>query len=1050
MSRLVDAPLGGLTERAGEHLLYRDVYLDTADGVLAAKGVRCWFRTQLDGRRFVMLDVGPRAAPRLLEAETTATDFAAALAGASEPVRRLSAIVDPARLSTVLELSVARRVRHAAAGFLGRRRFSFAYDTVTVRRGELGGDLYLLTITGPGSGTPSAAWFASALSEQHGLRMTMLEPIELAELLLAELEASELAAGVSGRREVTVIAVEQGRLALGTEAGDLSLPFMPGSGEHSCREVLREALGSAEGQVALLGTVPATQTRPAVEVWLARRLHRGAGGASGRFQWFTPAEIIARVGTPVLRDPKTLAALSVAARSVLMPEWAAATARDGDDGGEGAALAAASRQTLAALRVPMLPTELLDSHCPVPEQFLNAELSWLEFNARVLALAEDPGVPLLARVRFAAIFSTNLDEFFGIKIAGLKVAAQEGDTKPSPDGLRPQETLEALQVRLRPLIERAEATAERLLRDELPRHGIRVVRWPELDAATRDALCKRFDAEIFPLLTPKAITMAPGHPFPVIEELLLSLAVVVRDPRTGVQHFGHVKVPDALPRFVDVTPGARVFVPIEDIIRANAAALFPGREVEGVFAFRLTRAGDLELQEEASSSFAQAVAEEVRRRPRAPVVRIEVGRDMPETVRGLLLRELRFEEADHADALAEADVYAARGLVNIGALHELADLDAPALTYPPFTPADPFEGARSIIEQLDEHDVLVHHPYDRYESTVQRFIAEAADDERVSALKLTLYRPGGPSALGAALERAAQAGKEVTVFVELKARFDEERNLAWVKHLERAGIHVVTGLVRLKTHAKVALIVCRTPGGVRRYAHIGTGNYNPVTARQYTDLGLFTARPEVTGDLAALFNELTGSSGAPQARFNALLVSPTNMLPRFLELIRRESEHAKAGRSARIRAKLNALNDGEIIGALYEASQVGVNVDLVVRGIATLRPGVPGLSERIRVVSAVGRFLEHARIYHFTNGGADEYYIGSADWRPRNLRRRVEVVTPVVDPRARERLAFILDTEIDDPQAYELQADGSYLKVRPPTGVDLKSAQETFVSLTSS
>jgi polyphosphate kinase len=428
------------------------------------------------------------------------------------------------------------------------------------------------------------------------------------------------------------------------------------------------------------------------------------------------------------------------------------------------------------------------------------------------------------------------------------------------------------------------------------------------------------------------------------------------------------------------------------------------------------------------------MTEQVRRRPWGPVVRIEVERTMPSQLQELLQRELRFEESDLGSGLGPSDVYGADGPVDLGGLDQLAavarrlhaDLD-----YPPFAARDPFAGCRSLFEMLDDRDVLVHHPHDAFAASFERFIAEAADDPNVAAIKLTLYRPGGPSAIVEALRRAAARGADVSVFVELKARFDEQLNIGWAQSLEAAGIHVVTGLATFKTHAKIALVVRHGHGRTRGYGHVGSGNYNPDTARLYTDLGLFTSDEGITADLHGLFNELTGSSRPPQASFRRLLVAPTNMFERFLALIARETAHARAGRGGRIRAKLNGLADCSVIGALYGASQAGVAVDLVVRGICMLRPGIPGLSERIRVVSVLGRFLEHARIYQFANAGEPEYYIGSADWRPRNLRRRIEVVAPVDDAAARARLDGILDRELADPDAWTLESDGTYLRGQP-------------------
>src|SRR5213080_3801646 len=532
-----------------------------------------------------------------------------------------------------------------------------------------------------------------------------------------------------------------------------------------------------------------------------------------------------------------------------------------------------------------------------------------------------------------------------------------------------------------------------------------------------------------PLRTPKALTRAPGHAFPHLADRRVNLAVMLRDGPDGPPHFATVELPPSLPRFLAVSGESGGVVALETLVRVHLDTLFARREILEAHAFRVTRSGDIQLDELGAASFVQAVAEEVRRRPWGPVVRLEVERAMPPPLRELLQRELRFEESELASALGPSDVYAANGPVHLGAVTELAGAHPrPELDYPPLAARDPFPARRSVFDALDSGDVLVHHPYDGFAESFERLIAEAADDPAVAAIKLTLYRPGGPSALGDALRRAAARGKDVSVFVELKARFDEELNIGWAQSLEAVGIHVITGVATLKTHAKIALVIRRTGDRTRRYAHVGSGNYNPDTARLYTDLGLFTADEEITADLHALFNELTGSSRAPRAAFRRLLVAPTNMLDRFLALIAREAEHARAGRGGHIRAKLNGLADCSVIGALYRASQAGVDVRLVVRGVCMLRPGVPGLSARIKVVSVLGRFLEHARIYHFGNGGAPEYYIGSADWRPCNLRRRIEVVTPVDDAAARERLDGILERELADPDAWRLASDGSYAR----------------------
>ncbi|OLE66816.1 MAG: hypothetical protein AUI36_07160, partial [Cyanobacteria bacterium 13_1_40CM_2_61_4] len=600
----------------------------------------------------------------------------------------------------------------------------------------------------------------------------------------------------------------------------------------------------------------------------------------------------------------------------------------------------------------------------LPEEFLNPELSWLHFNTRVLALAEDSELPLLARVRFLSIVSSNLDEFVMVRVGGLKNAAAAGSRQASDDGLTPEEQLDAISIRMRPLLERQARCLADVLLPELAARGIRILRWPELDEPQRRSLRRHFVEQIFPVLTPQAITRAPGHPFPLVANLRLSLAALVRDPRSGPDHFAYFKLPESLPRFVPLSE-SREFVPLEDVVRANLDVLYPGREVRAAHCFRVTRSGDLALEEESAASLLLAIEEQAKRRPYGAAVRLEVERAMPQAMRDLLLRELQFEEAGGRTMLGPGDLYEVEGLLDPAALREIADLPSPELQYPSFRGRAPLPSGGSIFSVIAEGDVLVHHPYDAFDATVERFISEAADDPDTVAIKLTLYRAGGRSGIVDALVRAAQAGKEVFVFVEVKARFDEERNIDWAKKLEDARIRVVYGLVRLKMHAKAALVVRREGDVVRRYLHVGTGNYNAATAAVYTDLGLLTADEALGADVHDLFNELSGSSRPPGSSYRRLLVGPTQLLPRFIALIDREAQHARAGRGGRVRAKLNGLADAEIVSALYRASQAGVAVDLVVRGICTLRPGVVGLSERIRVTSAVGRFLEHARIYHF-------------------------------------------------------------------------------------
>ena len=1037
LMELVDAPLP-LGLRAGPIRLtfHRDLYFDTPEGDLRRRGIRCRVRFEVEDRRTLALDV-----PGMARSESPATELEPShmFSGTTEPARRLRALVDTSLLGLDTALEVERRVRNARLPLVPVTQLVLAYDIVTPVAGSQAPPFHELVVWRRRWSVISQSRFAQAIERRWALRPTSTDRATRA----AQLTAAGLAAGAAATpaRQVAVLAVAHGRMALCRSGAALRLSLEEGGGEEACRRAMRRMLGNVEGEVRLLGVVPAAGLRPAIEVWLARRLRRDLTAIPPtRLQWFAPQDIIARAGSPVLRDPATLAALAVAARSELVPEWSAASVesaehavpavgRRGVGGGGGGTTDETSRLTLCELRVPALPDRALDAARPAADQFINALLSTLEFNARVLALAEDPRTPLAARLRFLAILSTNLDQFFMVQVGALKhrvAAAEPGNSDRSPDGLTPAEQLDAIAIRIHPLVARQYRCSDTVA--AAAAEYVPIQTWSDLSAHERQTLARRFSEEVAPLLTPKALTRAPGHPFPHLADRRLSLAVVLRDSPAGPVHYACVELPSSLPRFVAVESGV---IPLEAVVRQHLPTLFPGREVLDTYAFRVTRSGDIQLDEVGTASFAQAVAEEVRRRPWGPVVRIEVERAMPPGLRELLQRELRFEESDLQSALGPSDVYEAPGLVDLGGLGQLAGrLTGPDLDYPPFVAQDPFAGHRSIVEALDRGDVLVYHPYDSFTATFERFIAEAADDPDVAAIKLTLYRPGGPSPIGDALRRAAARGADVSVFVELKARFDEELNIGWAQSLEAAGIHVITGLATLKIHAKIALVVRRANGRMRRYAHVGSGNYNADTARLYTDVGLFTADEGLTEDLHALFNELTGSSRPPQAPFRKLLVAPTNMLDRFLALIAREAEHARAGRvgGGRIRAKLNGLTDATVIGALYRAAQAGVEVELVVRGICMLRPGVPGLSERIRVVSRLGRFLEHGRIYQFANGGEPEYYIGSADWRPRNLRRRVEVVTPVDDPGARARLDAIFERELTDPEAWSLESDGSYTR----------------------
>jgi polyphosphate kinase len=655
------------------------------------------------------------------------------------------------------------------------------------------------------------------------------------------------------------------------------------------------------------------------------------------------------------------------------------------------------------------------------DRFLNRELSWLDFNARVLELAEDESLPLLERVKFLAIFASNLDEFYMVRIAGLKRRQTTGLTVRSPDGLTIREQLELVTQRTQDLVQRH---ADVFIKDVTPRledAGIRIVHWPDLGDDDARRLREYFRDQVFPVLTPLAVD--PAHPFPYISGLSLNLAVMVRDPDSGIAHFARVKVPNNVPRFVQVGPAGETatFLPLEDLIAAHLPALFPGLDVVSHHLFRVTRNADLEVEEDRDEDLLQALERELARRRFGPAVRLEVTETMDPQILEVLLSEMEMKPHD---------VLQVPGLLDLAALWALYDLDRPELKDEPFVPAthprlSDGETPKSVFATLREGDVLLHHPYHSFATSVQRFIEQAAADPNVLAIKQTLYRTSGDSPIVNALIDAAEAGKQVVVLVEIKARFDEEANITWARSLERAGCHVVYGLVGLKTHCKTALVVRREHGVLRRYCHIGTGNYNPKTARLYEDLGILTADPRVGADLTDLFNTLTGYSR--QTNYRTLMVAPHGVRAGLIEKIRREARHASEGRPSGIRFKLNSLVDERIIDALYEASAAGVPIDLLIRGICALRPGVPGLSENIRVRSIVGRFLEHSRVMSFLNDGDREFWIGSADLMHRNLDRRVEVLLRVCDETARTELHRILEAALAPGiGCWELGSNGSW------------------------
>ncbi len=1028
LGRLRDAPLPlGLKADLPVRSFHRDIYLDTPDLALGGRGVVCRLRIQADDQRVLGLLVGGSTdhPPERWEAPVQELDARRALEGTSEPARRLRGMVDPVLLKPRIEVETERWARTVTGGWLRRTpRFHFLYDLCTVRHGGLARTFEEVQVRRLAPGGPHLEQIAASLEGDHGLRPLVVSKSVRASHLIEAMTGEATARMIASQRAVALLAVDSGGVAFLRENESLALPVARGSGEEACRHLLRYLFDSGVGDLTLLGTASGSEERATLEIWMARRI-RGRGDAPPvPIEWLTLPEALGKVGTPELRHPETLGALALASRldvaSAIGTSEAVGLARPsalgtGVEPGE-----------VRRPERPERPVGRVKTDAPA-EHFLNIELSQLAFHERVLEMGEDRTLPLAERLRYLAIVGSNLDEFFSVRVGALKAAVAEGDGKRSFDGLSAIEQCEAIAARVPGLVERQGRAAAALVAEAALR-GARVRMWAELDPPARAALGRHFRTELLPLLTPRAVTMAPGHPFPIIPHLTLAFAVLVRDIHTGPIHFAYLAIPPRLPRFIPV-PDTTDLVLVEDVVRANLQAFYPDRPVEQAWLFRITRGAELDVHDDDAGDLLQAIEEDVRRRSQNAPVRLEVERGAPALVLDLLMKELRFERRGAAATLGSADVYAQGGWLDLSVLKDLAGRLPAADQYPPVVARDPF-GAGSVLERIDQGDQLVHHPYDDFEATVTRFIEEAAVAEDVAAIKITLYRVGERSRLIDALVRAAEQGKEVAAFVELKARFDETRNAQWVKRLEEAGAQVVYGLVGLKTHAKVALVVRQAATGVRRYAHIGTGNYNAGTARAYTDVGFFTADPELTADVGDLFNELTGSTQGPAGSMRRLLVSPAGTVPGLLARIHREVEHHAAGRPGRIRIQVNGIEDPEVITALYRASAAGVEIDLLVRGLCALRPGVRGLSDRIRVRSVLGRFLEHQRIYHFGNGGLDEYLVGSADLRPRNLRRRVEVLAPVERRDLKARLGRMLDDLLAEPSAWILDSEGRY--ARPP------------------
>jgi polyphosphate kinase len=677
------------------------------------------------------------------------------------------------------------------------------------------------------------------------------------------------------------------------------------------------------------------------------------------------------------------------------------------------------------------------------DRFLDRELSWLDFNRRVLELAEDESVPLLERVNFLSIFASNLDEFFMVRVASLKRRIATGIAVNSASGLDPRDVLSQISAKTKDLQARHAALFRDKLGPELALNGVQIEHWAALDQQERAGLEQYFQEQVFPVLTPLAVD--PAHPFPYISGLSLNLAVVLRNPTNRMEHFARVKVPPLLPRFVPVPGSTSRFVPLEDVMGAFLSELFPGMEVLQHHNFRVTRNEDLEVDEDEGENLLIQLEKELLRRRFGPPVRLEVAEDIDQQVLNLLQRELDVEASD---------VYHLAEPLDLKSLSAIAFMKRPELHFEPhqittnrYLESDPDEAA-DIFAAIREREILVHHPYETFATSVQAFLEQAAADPQVLAIKQTLYRTSGDSPIVDALIDAAEAGKQVLALVEIKARFDEQNNIAWARKLEAAGVHVVYGIVGLKTHCKLSLVIRQEGSTLRRYCHIGTGNYNPKTARFYEDLGLLTSRQSVGEDLTKLFNQLSGHTQAPQ--YNSLLVSPNGVRQGLTERIRREIAHQQAGKAGRIRLKMNSLVDEQIIDELYRASKSGVTVEVLVRGMCALRPGVPGLSDHIKVHSVLGRYLEHSRIFAFDNAGDPDIFIGSADMMHRNLDRRVEALVKITQSDQIRQLHEIFDLGMSESVAvWELRANGAWAReTHNVLGEKLQDMQDVLMQRT--
>ena len=1009
--------------------MFRVVHFDTEDRDLRDRGASVRLHISDDSRQILIVNIsgpsgnddeGPTGGSRTIETEVNAESPADLFRSNSEAARAVRPLTDPARLAPVLELEVKRVVRRAA---YNGADVTMNYDIVTARSGDLRSTFQHVKVALPEEAAAITDALVAQVTSEPGVRMILTDSVGRARELLETAAVQHLEAAVRTGREVALVAYDQGRIALYEEGGKLIVPCRSGSGEDACRAVLAEYFGPTHGRLRYLGSASGSVGSAAVEVWLAEEVAHGREG----ILWAKLEDVLDNVGTSAFRDLRTLTALNAVMRAGLSGRSALRNrvGRWADQEEE-------SDSTLFELMVEHQKASADEIQDIAPrdlaeEMLLNPEIARLLFDERILSIVEAADTPLLERFRFLSMFWSRLDDFFMTRIADFKEQVAAGSTERTPDGMTLPEQLEVTRVRCRHLMTRAYWVLVKKLLPELHEQGMEIVRWNDLSDDDTSHLRKSYQQRIGTVITP--VITDPTHPFPHIRNLRPAIGAQVRLPGSPREFFVAISLPGEMPRFVPLPDGKR-FIPLEELILAVLPDVYRGLEVVHASMFRVTRAGNIEIAED-GGSILPAVASQVAQRPFGDVVRLEVEKGMPYTMRARILRELQYETPDAVTTLSETDVYDVDRFVDLAALKEIGGLDIPGLRWDPIEQQKPLDD-RSVFEQMREKDLLVRFPRDSFEATVERFISEAAVDPDVIAIKMTLYRTAPDSRLVRALAEARQAGKDAFALVELKASFDEVRNIKWARSLEESGVHVVYSPANFKVHAKTALVVRREADGIRRYAYIGTGNLNAATARGYIDLGILTADPELTQEVNEVFNVLTGSSG--DSGFQHLLVSPFNMRRRFREMLDREIDHALHGRGGHIRIQMNGLADRRMIGALYKAAEAGVKIEMAIREICALRPGIPGKTENVRVVSRLGRFLEHARIFCFMNAGDPEYFIGSADWRPRNLSKRIEVVTKVRDPAHCETLGQMLDEYLNDPNVWELQSDGSYTRGKEVVG----------------